>query len=185
MKREREYIGHRTSPKAGLPVAKPLKRCVVESPNRRVWSEGEVRSVERQRCYAELPELPGSGYKTFFVTPLKGKRRTLTRSLVGRANGMENEFLSVVIQPNGALAVTDKQTGRSWTDLGYFRDRSEIGNPWEHAGVPFEESLNTLGEKARIARVLAGDLVTTYQVELDWELPRGRSASSVRSSGKP
>ena len=68
---------------------------------------------------------------------------------------MENEFLSVVIQPNGTLDVTDKQTGRTWTDLGYFRDCSEIGNPWEHVSVPFDEVLNTLSEKARIARVLA------------------------------
>ena len=37
----------------------------------------------------------------------------------------------------------------------------EIGNPWEHVGVPYDEVLNTLGEKARIARVLAGDLITT------------------------
>ena len=105
---------------------------------------------------------------------LSKKERTLTRTIAGKANGMENEFLAVVIQANGTLGVTDKGTGRSWTDLGYFRDCSEIGNPWAHVGVPFEEVLNTLGEKARTARVLAGDLVTTYRVELDWELPGSR-----------
>lgn len=115
---------------------------------------------------------------------LSKKERTLTRTIAGKANGMENEFLAVVIQANGTLGVTDKGTGRSWTDLGYFRDCSEIGNPWAHVGVPFEEVLNTLGEKARIARVLAGDLVTTYRVELDWELPASRSADEQRRSAE-
>ncbi|MCP4379618.1 MAG: hypothetical protein GY794_26050 [bacterium] len=160
------------------PVASADQFTVIQNPN----DAADMMAVERHRFYAELPELPGSGYKTFFIKPLAKKKRTLTRSVVGKANGMENEFLSVVIEANGTLSVTDKQTGRSWTDLGYFRDCSEIGNPWEHVGVPFDESLNTLGAKARIARVLAGDLATTYTVEIDWELPRGRSADETRRS---
>jgi len=153
---------------------------VIQNPN----DAADMMAMERHRFYAELPELPAAGYSTFFVKPLglKQKKRTLTRSIIGKENGMENEFLCVVIQPNGALSVTDKQTGRSWTDLGYFRDCSEIGNPWEHVGVPFEELLNTLSQNARISRVLAGELVTTYKVELDWELPRGRSADEKRRS---
>jgi hypothetical protein len=160
------------------PVDSSSRYTVVQNPN----DCADMMAMDRQHLYAELPELPGAGYKTFFVKPLKKKARTLTRNILGKENGMENEFLSVVIQANGALAVTDKKTGRSWKDLGYFRDCSEIGNPWEHVGVPFEEVVNTLGETARVSRVLAGDLVTTYKVELDWSLPRGRSADEKRRS---
>jgi len=162
------------------PLESGERYTVIQNPN----DCADMMAMDRRRFYAELPELPGSGYKAFFVKPLglKEKKRTLTRSIIGKENGMENEFLSVVIQPNGALAVTDKLSDRSWTDLGYFRDCSEIGNPLEHVGVSYEEILNTLGEKARIARVLAGELVTTYKVELDWELPRGRSADEKTRS---
>ncbi len=162
------------------PVASSERFTVIQNPN----DCADMMAMQRQRFYAELPDLPGSGYRTFFIKPLDAKKRTLTRTIAGRTNGMENEFLSVIIQSNGALAVTDRRTGRSWTDLGYFRDCSEIGNPWEHVGVPFAEVLNTLGEKARVARVLAGDLVTTYRVELDWELPRGRSADETHRSAE-
>jgi len=151
---------------------------VIQNPN----DCADMMAMERQRFFAELPGIPGSGYKTFFVKPLEEKKRTLTRTILGKTNGMENEFVSVVIQPNGALSVTDRLTGRIWTDLGYYRDCSEIGNPWEHVCVPYDEVLNTLGEKARIARVLSGELVTTYKVELDWELPRSRSADGKRRS---
>jgi hypothetical protein len=150
----------------------------IQNPN----DVADMMAMQRHHLYAELPGLPGAGYRTFFVKGLDKKKRTLTRSIRGKTNGMQNEFLSVVIQSNGALSVTDKLTGRSWTDLGYFRDCSEIGNPWEHIAVPFEELLNTLGETARISRLLAGDLVTTYKVELNWELPRGRSADEKSRS---
>lgn len=160
------------------PVESSERYTVIQNPN----DCADMMAMERQRFFAELPKLPGSGYKTYFIKPLKKKPRTITRTIIGKTNGMENEFLSVVIQSNGALSVTDKKTGRTWTDLGYFRDCSEIGNPWEHVGVPFEEVLNTLGQNARIARVLAGALVTTYKVELDWELPRGRSDDEKRRS---
>jgi mannosylglycerate hydrolase len=154
---------------------------VIQSPN----DCADMMAMRRHRCFAELAELPGSGYKTFFVRPLAKKARSLTRSIGGRVNAMENEFLIVEIQPNGTLAVTDKPSGRRWTDLGYFRDCSEIGNPWEHVGVPHDEVLTTLTENARIARVLDGELVTRYRIEIDWELPRSRSADEkTRSAGR-
>ena len=162
------------------PVESGDRYTVIQNPN----DCADMMEMQRQRFYAELPALPGSGFRTFFVKPLDEKKRTVARTITGRTNGMENEFLSVLIQSNGALSVTDKATGREWTDLGYFRDCSEIGNPWEHVGVPFDEVLNTLGETARVARVLSGELVTTYRVELDWELPRGRSADEKRRSAE-
>jgi len=160
---------------------------VIQNPN----DAADMMAMTRYRFYTELPDLPGTGYRTFFAKPrekwskMSPKERTLTRTIIGQVNGMENEFLSVLIQPNGALSVTDKATGRNWSDLGYFRDCSEMGNPWEHVSVPFDEVLTTLGEQARISRIVAGDLVTTYKVELDWELPRSRSADErSRSSSR-
>ena len=162
------------------PVESGGRYTVIQNPN----DCANMMAVDRYRFFAQLPDLPGAGYATFFVKAIsrQAKPCTLTRSLIGRENGMENEFLTVRIQSNGALSVTDKQTGRRWEDLGYFRDCSEIGNPWEHVAVPYDEVLNTLGANARVARVLAGDLVTTYRVELEWDLPRGRSADEKRRS---
>ncbi len=84
---------------------------------------------------------------------------------------MENEFLTVAIQSNGTLTVTHKSSGRRWEDLGYFRDSSEIGNPWEHVPVASDAVFTTLNEQATISLVCSGELVTSYRVELDWALP--------------
>jgi len=166
------------------PVDSDDRYTVVQNPN----DAADMMAMERHRFFAELPDLPGSGYKTFFVktrekwTSNSPKERTLTRTIVGKTNGMENEFLSVVIEANGTLSVTDKQTGRNWKDLGYFRDCSEIGNPWEHVSVTYDEVVTTLSENARVSRIISGELVTTYRVELDWELPRGRAADEKTRS---
>ncbi len=141
-----------------------------------------MMSMERHSFLAQLPELPGLGYKTFYIRPLSEKKNTIERSIHGLHHYMENEYLKVLIQPNGALDVTEKSTGRNWTDLGYFRDSSETGNPWEHHTVARDEVLTTLGERARIACVCQGPLATVFRVELDWELPRGRSADERRRS---
>ncbi len=157
---------------------------VVQNPN----DAADMMAMERHRFYAELPDMPGAGYKTFFVktrpkwTPNSPKERTLTRTIEGINNGMENEFLKVVIERNGTLSVTDKKTGRNWKDLGYFRDCSEIGNPWEHVSVTYDEVVTTLGENARVSRIVAGELVTSYRVEIDWMLPRERSADEKTRS---
>lgn len=160
------------------PLDSSSRYTVIQNPN----DCAEMMAVTRHRFYAELNGLPASGYKTFFIKPLEEKKRTLTRSIIGSENGMENEFLSVLIESNGTLRVSEKRTGREWRNLGYFRDSSEIGNPWEHVNVPYEEMLTTLSQTARVSRVVAGDLVTTYKIEIDWDLPRGRSADEKRRS---
>ena len=187
--KEMEAFDFRLADEAGNELPYQLVDCddrytVVQNPN----DAADMMAMQRYRFFTELPELPGSGYRTFFVKPRpkwtsnSPKERTLVRTIEGRNNGMENEFLSVVIEANGTLSVTDKKTGRNWKDLGYFRDCSEIGNPWEHVSVKYDEVVTTLGENARVSRILSGELVTTYRVEIDWELPRGRSADEKTRS---
>lgn len=149
---------------------------VVQSPN----DCANMMAMERHILYADLPDLPGSGYKTFFVKPLVKKNFSLERTINGRAQTLENEFFVVAIQPNGTLDVTEKSTGRNWKNLGYFRDCSEMGNPWEHVSVAHDEIHTTLNERAKVSCVCHGELVTSYRVEIDWLLPKSRSADEKR-----
>ncbi|MHC5057580.1 MAG: alpha-mannosidase [Planctomycetota bacterium] len=141
---------------------------VVQSPN----DCANMMAMRRWHGYAELPELPSSGYRTFFACA-RGKRWGQSAGAATRPDTIENEFLEVRVQPNGALSVREKATGRSWRDLGYFRDSSETGNPWEHVPAAHDELITTLGERARVSRVLDGELVSSLRVEIDWRLPKG------------
>lgn len=149
---------------------------VIQSPN----DVANQVQMSQHTLYAQFPDVPGCGYRTFFVKPLPQKLRARKGTLVAAPQTMQNEFLAVMIQPNGALTVKDKATGRIWRDLGYFRDSSEMGNPWEHAPVPNETVYTTLGAAARTALVCDGELVASYRIEIDWALPRSRSADEQR-----
>jgi mannosylglycerate hydrolase len=149
---------------------------LVQSPN----DCANMMQATRNRMYAELADVPAMGYRTFFVKPLAEKVRRIRRTMVSAPQTMENEHLAVTVQPNGALAVTHKATGRAWKNLGYFRDSSEVGNPWEHHPVAHEAVFTTLNEAPTVSLVREGELAASFRVEFDWALPRGRSADETR-----
>ena len=124
---------------------------------------------------AEFTDIPSMGYRTFFVKPYDTKKFVQPDSQMSGPQTMENEFISVTVNSNGTLKVHDKLSGKVYDQMGYFRDTSEIGNPWEHISVENEEVYTTLNERAKVAVVLDGKLETTMQITLDWSLPESRT----------
>jgi len=145
-----------------------------------------IRS-SRYKVNVELPDVPGMGYRTFRVVPFnKDPKKTLLgkpkATLVTGPAQMENEFVRVRINSNGTLNVADKKTGREYQGLGYFRDSSEIGNPWVHETVPNEVVFTTLNEKANVMLVRNGQLEASFKVAMDWALPEGSSGDEKTRS---
>ena len=149
----------------------PINYTIVQSPN----DCANMMRTRRHSLYAELADVPPMGYRTFFVKPLAEKLRRAKRTMLAAPQTMENEFLAVTVQSNGALAVTHKPTGRTWRDMGSFRDSSEIGNPWERHPVANDAVFTTLNANAAVSLIREGELATSFRVEIDWALPRGRS----------
>lgn len=144
---------------------------VVQSPN----DTANMFPMSRFNVQAQFEDIPAMGYRTFFVKPVKKPRAQKTLSMLTGPQSMENEFISVTINSNGTLTVTDKATGKVYDKLGYFHDCSEIGNPWEHHTVAHESVYTTLNEKARIALINDGELETAFRITIDWALPEGRT----------
>ena len=150
---------------------------LVQSPN----DTANVFAMNKHHVFAQLPGVPGTGYKTFFVQP-KDKIREAKKTMVTGPQTMENDHLSVSIGNNGTLTIQHKKTGHQWTGLGYFRDSSETGNPWEHHPVACDSVFTTLNERARVILEREGELVTTFRVEIDWVLPAKRSEDEMGRS---
>ncbi len=144
---------------------------VVQSPN----DTANTFPMSRFNVQAQFEDIPAMGYRTFFVKPVKKPRAQKTLSMLTGPQSMENEFISVTINSNGTLTVTDKATGKVYDKLGYFHDCSEIGNPWEHHTVAHESVYTTLNEKARIALINDGELETAFRITIDWAIPEGRT----------
>jgi hypothetical protein len=124
----------------------------------------------------EFKDVPGMGYRTFRVKPVKKPGICNPKSMVTSLQTMENEYVIVSINANGTFNVTDKRTARAYKGLGYFKDSSEIGNPWFHKNVPNESVYTTWNEKAQISLIRDGELEAAYRIELDWKLPEGVTA---------
>lgn len=73
------------------------------------------------------------GYTEFKVVPAEIGVRT--RYIMGQRTDSltaENKTLKLTVQPDGRVTITDKRTGRAFTDLLGYRDGAEIGDGWMH-----------------------------------------------------
>ena len=119
---------------------------IVQSPN----DTANMFLTQQYRAKAKLDGVPAMGYKTFFVKSID-KENSVPLSLASMVTGintMENEFLRVTMNANGTMTITDKQTGRVFDNMGYFRDSAEVGDPWQHANVESRQDFTTINEKA-------------------------------------
>lgn len=133
---------------------------------------GNVIGYNATRCRLSLwaDSIPANGYTTIRLTPymLKQAERTPISS---RVNQLENAFLAVQIAPNGTLSVTDKTTGRVYTDLHYFEDCSDKGGPLKFDPAHDKGLRTTLSQSPDVQLLTNGELEATYRITYYWELP--------------
>jgi alpha-mannosidase len=137
--------------------------------------------MRRYQLDLRLEDIPSMGYKTFFVKPADAKRNP-TDSMVTGPTMMENEFICVTVKPNGTLTILDKETGKTYDNQGYFKDSSEIGNPWEHEAVENEKVFSTIEVAVNIELIKDTTFEASYEVAIDWKLPKGRSEDEKNRS---
>lgn len=144
---------------------------IVQSPN----DCANMFEFEQYQAIAYFEDVPSMGYKTFMVRAVEKPNSSPQHIKQRDLAAMENEYLVVEINDNGTLKITDKDTGITYDRMGYFRDSSEIGNPWQHTAVENESIFTTIDSKAKIELVRQGPLETAYKVMIDWALPKGRT----------
>lgn len=123
--------------------------------------------------YLYAAELPYLGYRTYYLT---AGGETFpphpTVSASAEPPSLENEYLSVAVNADGSLEVTEKQSGRTYHRLGYFEDGGDAGDTYDYSG-PLQDTLVTsLGKAARISVLQAGPLMARLKVELSLDLPQ-------------
>lgn len=151
---------------------------IIQNPN----DVANVLHTQQYTIMLEAENIPAMGYKTLKMQPLYHVRAKNPVTMKKSVQTMENEYLSVTLNSNGTYDVLDKETGRLYTSLGYFKDTGEIGNPWEHIVPENDETFTTLNENAKITLLHEGELEVAYKVEIDWALPEGRAMNEKTRS---
>ena len=133
--------------------------------------------------FFEANDIPAMGYKTFKlkwaeknVYPYPHEDwdapRILADNMISGANQAENEFIRVKVNPNGTVNLTDKVTGKVYSDLNYFMDMGDKGNMWMYDGIGNDTIINSLGENARVSVGANGPLAVKFNVSLTMKLPQ-------------
>lgn len=133
--------------------------------------------------YLYARDVPSLGYKTWYVragsaTPEPYEPVTAT----AETRTLENEFLHVTINEDGSLNVTDKQTGQSHVNLGYFEDGGDAGDTYDYSWPASDTVITSLGEKAEITLVESGPLLARFRIELQLNLPESLSEDRKQRS---
>src|SRR5699024_12469361 len=99
--------------------------CTYDLPEDQFRQPYMVRSV---KVTFEAKDVPAVGYKTFALVNKKDKiekseqQRT---SLVVSNKEMANDYLHVAIEENGSLTITDKQTNRTYEQIGVYENTGD------------------------------------------------------------
>ncbi|HOZ45785.1 MAG TPA: glycoside hydrolase family 38 C-terminal domain-containing protein [Candidatus Hydrogenedentes bacterium] len=128
----------------------------------------EMMACERVRFHFAAENVPAFGYATYY---LRREAVDARGTLVAGRNTMENEHLSVHINADGTLDITDKASGQVFSGLHYFEDSGEGGVAWMHVEPQFDQVLTSLSWPAVVALVESGPLLARYRIEYRIDVP--------------
>lgn len=131
--------------------------------------------------------VPALGYTTLRVTPVAAGRPTRypeTPGLATSERAMGNEHLSVQIEANGTLTLTDLKTRRTYRDLLTFEERADIGDGWYHGVAVNDQTFVSSGARADVALVHNGPLLTTFRVRTVMAVPAEFDFPSMTRSSR-
>lgn len=123
----------------------------------------------RVRFVAE--NIPAFGYASYRVATHAAGKTTRTRTNASH-NQMENEFLKVSINPNGSIDLYDKESDTLYKGLLVFEDMGEAGDSYIYVTPINDKIYTTHGCQASISKLVDSELVQTFRIELDWDLPK-------------
>jgi mannosylglycerate hydrolase len=98
-------------------------------------------------------------------------------------NSMENEHLKVTINEDGTFNVVEKESGSAYSDLHYFTDTGDNGDPWVRFVPDHNRLYSTRGLKADIQRIESSHLAESYQIDYNFIIPKGLEKSDYIMEG--
>jgi len=93
-------------------------------------------------------ESHGIGYRTFTV---KKQAPTVKTAVSYTESTMENEFLTVKLNGNGTVDVTDKRSGRTYAGQNLFEDTRDVGDLYNYWQAKDDVAVTTANAKAEIS----------------------------------
>lgn len=138
------------------------------------------RKVKYRHCYdvAFPVRLCGIGY---FVYSVKKAKKSIYNAINIFENGAETDTLKVVINTDGTLDVTEKQTGKTYTDMLRFEDTGDCGESYNYIQTKDNTAIFSK-TKADIKLIKNNDFSVTFEIISNIEIPSGLCGKDSRST---
>jgi len=157
----------------GSPVRYQVSRVEYDVVNRNYLAGmATARPVARVHVSLDADDIPPLGYRLFRARPAR-KPIIHRGDLVTAPNTMENEFLKVKVQSNGALRITHKESGAVFENCNLFEDGGDNGDGYTYSPPRFDQVFTTQAEAARVALVHDGPAEAAFRIDYAWPLPNG------------
>lgn len=115
-------------------------------------------------------EIVSFGFTEYTVCPCK-ERKASRKTLNFGTNFAENDLVRLDIKENGRLNITDKATGKIYSDLNGYIDDGEVGDGWRHQDLKLDTVITDFGNGAQISVVSGGINEVVFKVEKEMLLP--------------
>ncbi|MBD5392843.1 MAG: alpha-mannosidase [Lachnospiraceae bacterium] len=125
------------------------------------------------RVTFEAKDIPALGYSTYYLKEQEQEAEPDFESLVTGNHVMENDFLKVEIHDDGTYSLTEKETGRIYSRIGYYEESGDIGNEYIYIQNPGNEKITTKGLKAEIELLENEVYGCTYRIIHRLDVPKG------------
>jgi alpha-mannosidase/mannosylglycerate hydrolase len=139
--------------------------------------------------------LPALGYTTLTVKEGEAREKSgpvpatalptrypLAPGLATSERSMANALISVAVESNATLTLTDKRTGHVFSGLLTFEDSADIGDGWYHGQAVNDQTFVSSAAPADVALVHNGPLLARLRVRLTMNLPESFNAQrGIRS----
>jgi alpha-mannosidase/mannosylglycerate hydrolase len=169
----------------GKEIAYQLLSLTPIKTRKRVWRTKypEAYKVHEVKVALHL-SLPATGYATLTIregekSPKSGvfaegmlpTRHPATPGLATSECSMENETLSVRIEPNGSLTVTDKRSKETYSRLLTFEDVADIGDGWYHGPSVNDQHVASTASTAEVIIQHDGPQQCTFRIRTHLRVP--------------
>lgn len=168
-----------------LPMIIHGKRKTVLRRFHPAWGFPVYIPIWRYDISVSVSDVPANGYA--MLTIRNDERTHITMgSLISSFRTMENEYVRVIINPNGTFDVLHKITGKIYKNLNMFEDSSEIGSGFVRQQVMHEEMIYSYGACADIAVMEDTAFKASFRIKIKMSIPacalqseNGRSENTV------
>lgn len=118
----------------------------------------------------------GIGYETYAVHP--GKGTALERQVKATDRTLENEFLSLAVEPDGTVTITDKRSGEIYRNNLVYEDAGDRGNLYNFIELTKTPRIYAAAG-ASCKAVEENDCFAVLALETALEIPAGKQGSGA------